>query len=286
MPGGRHLHMRALVALAVLAWLACSAHGAADERHLRGSSSNATEASAAAVTSRRPLQAEEEQPPPPPLPLPKLSKPPPPLPIDPIGNNLRLAHPTLPTRGTRKNRLNGGADLKRAAVRMKHSSTTKGGMSREAHAALMASPSAALAEVSLRVALRAATAETTAWTIPSFVYGTAWKKEKTASFTGAALQAGFVAIDTATSEKHYNERGVGEALEGAGAPAREALFLQVGRRAGRRAAGPSGGRSSGRVVGQLVGQLLSQSVDRSAGQVVGRVVRRFSHATEWSVWGC
>jgi diketogulonate reductase-like aldo/keto reductase len=47
---------------------------------------------------------------------------------------------------------------------------------------------------------------------PDFVYGTAWKEERTADLITAALHAGFRAIDTANQRKHYFEAGVGEAL--------------------------------------------------------------------------
>lgn len=45
-----------------------------------------------------------------------------------------------------------------------------------------------------------------------FVYGTAWKKERTADLTEMAVKAGFRAIDTANQPKHYTEPLVGEAL--------------------------------------------------------------------------
>lgn len=66
-------------------------------------------------------------------------------------------------------------------------------------------------------------------TIPSFIYGTAWKKDATARLVRAAVAAGFRAIDTANQPSHYNEPAVGEALraldaEGIG---RETLFLQT-----------------------------------------------------------
>jgi len=49
--------------------------------------------------------------------------------------------------------------------------------------------------------------------MPVFVYGTAWKKEKTATFVQKAIHSGFRAIDTAGMPKHYNEVGVGDALK-------------------------------------------------------------------------
>lgn len=48
--------------------------------------------------------------------------------------------------------------------------------------------------------------------MPKIIYGTAWKKEKTAAFVVQAVEAGFRAIDTACQPKHYFERGVGDAL--------------------------------------------------------------------------
>ena len=66
--------------------------------------------------------------------------------------------------------------------------------------------------------------------VPSFMYGTAWKEERTEGLTRAALDAGFRAIDTANQRKHYVEAGVGKAvsawLRETGA-VREELFLQT-----------------------------------------------------------
>jgi diketogulonate reductase-like aldo/keto reductase len=66
--------------------------------------------------------------------------------------------------------------------------------------------------------------------IPSFLYGTAWKEERTERLTRLALDAGFVGIDTANQRKHYHEAGVGAALRSAleaGVVTRSALFLQT-----------------------------------------------------------
>jgi diketogulonate reductase-like aldo/keto reductase len=66
-------------------------------------------------------------------------------------------------------------------------------------------------------------------TIPSFIYGTAWKKTATADLATTAVKAGFTAIDTANQPKHYQEPLVGEALEALateGIP-RESLFIQT-----------------------------------------------------------
>jgi diketogulonate reductase-like aldo/keto reductase len=65
--------------------------------------------------------------------------------------------------------------------------------------------------------------------LPSFMYGTAWKKEATARLVELAVAAGFTAIDTANQLIHYQEALVGEALlvlEKKGIK-RETLFLQT-----------------------------------------------------------
>jgi diketogulonate reductase-like aldo/keto reductase len=67
-------------------------------------------------------------------------------------------------------------------------------------------------------------------TVPTFLYGTAWKEERTAALVEAALSAGFRGIDTANQRRHYFEAGVGEALSaayGAGVVIRADLFLQT-----------------------------------------------------------
>lgn len=64
--------------------------------------------------------------------------------------------------------------------------------------------------------------------MPALLYGTAWKKERTAALVSKALQVGFRGIDTACQPKHYNEAGVGEALASAYADiGREQIFVQT-----------------------------------------------------------
>ena len=41
--------------------------------------------------------------------------------------------------------------------------------------------------------------------VPSFMYGTAWKKEATAKLVQLAVESGFTAIDTANQLIHYQE---------------------------------------------------------------------------------
>src|SRR5438093_13495434 len=66
--------------------------------------------------------------------------------------------------------------------------------------------------------------------VPTFIYGTAWKEERTEPLTALALAAGFRAIDTANQRRHYFEAAVGDAV-GAflrdGQCNRSDLFLQT-----------------------------------------------------------
>src|SRR2546428_10160293 len=65
--------------------------------------------------------------------------------------------------------------------------------------------------------------------IPSFMYGTAWKKEATTRLVQSAVAAGFRAIDTANQLIHYQEALVGDALQALAKNgiARDLLFLQT-----------------------------------------------------------
>lgn len=64
---------------------------------------------------------------------------------------------------------------------------------------------------------------------PTFVYGTAWKKDATTELVKTAVKAGFRAIDTANQPKHYSEALVGEALAALAGDgiSRESLWLQT-----------------------------------------------------------
>jgi len=66
--------------------------------------------------------------------------------------------------------------------------------------------------------------------IPDFLYGTAWKEERTPALVELALRAGFRSIDTANQRRHYFEEGVGQGLAAAyraGIVTRADLFLQT-----------------------------------------------------------
>jgi diketogulonate reductase-like aldo/keto reductase len=67
-------------------------------------------------------------------------------------------------------------------------------------------------------------------TVPTIMYGTAWKELHTEALTLQAINCGFRAIDTANQRKHYVESAVGAALSAALAAriaTRESLFLQT-----------------------------------------------------------
>jgi diketogulonate reductase-like aldo/keto reductase len=66
--------------------------------------------------------------------------------------------------------------------------------------------------------------------LPEFLYGTAWKEERTPALVELALRSGFRGIDTANQRRHYFEAGVGEGLAAAyraGVVTRADLFLQT-----------------------------------------------------------
>jgi diketogulonate reductase-like aldo/keto reductase len=66
--------------------------------------------------------------------------------------------------------------------------------------------------------------------LPHFLYGTAWKEDRTPLLTELALRMGFRGIDTANQRRHYFEAGVGQGLDSsyrAGVVTRADLFLQT-----------------------------------------------------------
>ncbi|KAK8853093.1 hypothetical protein IAR55_003794 [Kwoniella newhampshirensis] len=66
--------------------------------------------------------------------------------------------------------------------------------------------------------------------MPKIMYGTAWKKERTAELVVQAVKAGFRGIDTACQPKHYREDFVGKAIStliGQGVVKREELYIQT-----------------------------------------------------------
>jgi diketogulonate reductase-like aldo/keto reductase len=66
--------------------------------------------------------------------------------------------------------------------------------------------------------------------VPDFLYGTAWKEDRTPALTELAIRSGFRGIDTANQRKHYFEAGIGQGLAAAyraGLVTRADLFLQT-----------------------------------------------------------
>src|SRR3954451_11211254 len=66
--------------------------------------------------------------------------------------------------------------------------------------------------------------------VPRFLYGTAWKEERTQRLTELALRQGFRGIDTANQRRHYHEAAVGQAVSAiikSGPVSRDDLFLQT-----------------------------------------------------------
>jgi diketogulonate reductase-like aldo/keto reductase len=66
--------------------------------------------------------------------------------------------------------------------------------------------------------------------VPRFLYGTAWKEDRTQHLTELALREGFRGIDTANQRRHYHEGAVGRAIAAViqdGPVTRDDLFLQT-----------------------------------------------------------
>ncbi len=67
-------------------------------------------------------------------------------------------------------------------------------------------------------------------TVPTLLYGTAWKEQRTAHVVGQALRMGFRGVDTANQRRHYWEAAVGRALRAElerGTLRREDVFVQT-----------------------------------------------------------
>jgi len=128
--------------------------------------------------------------------------------------------------------------------------------------------------------------------IPSFIYGTAWKKEATTELVQLAVAAGFRAIDTANQRIHYEEALVGKALwalAGKGIK-RDTLFVQTK----FTPVGGQGGKSPYDASADLTTQ-VKQSFDSSLVHLGTDYVdsyvlhapysRRGLGEADWAVWG-
>jgi len=127
--------------------------------------------------------------------------------------------------------------------------------------------------------------------IPSFMYGTAWKKDATTELVQLAVAAGFTAIDTANQLIHYQEALVGEALQALAKKGirRGSLFLQtkftsVDGQGGRTPYDPSADLAT------QVRQSFDSSLSHLATDYVDSYVlhapfqRRGLGAADWEVW--
>lgn len=69
--------------------------------------------------------------------------------------------------------------------------------------------------------------------IPVYLYGTAWKKDRTADLVYSAINAGFRGVDTAAQPRHYQEPLVGDGIRKAiaeGLVRREDLYVSTPRK--------------------------------------------------------
>jgi len=127
--------------------------------------------------------------------------------------------------------------------------------------------------------------------VPSFMYGTAWKKEATTQLVQLAVASGFTAIDTANQLIHYQEALVGEALQALEKKGikRETLFLQtkftsVGGQGGRTPYDPSADLTT------QVRQSFDSSLQHLHTEYVDSYVlhapfsRRGLSEADWEVW--
>ncbi|MGH7828356.1 MAG: aldo/keto reductase family protein [Candidatus Binatia bacterium] len=127
--------------------------------------------------------------------------------------------------------------------------------------------------------------------IPSFMYGTAWKKEATTQLVQLAVASGFKAIDTANQLIHYQEALVGEALQALDKQGikRDTLFLQTK----FTPVGGQGGRTPYDASADLTTQ-VRQSFDSSLTHLCTEYVdsyvlhapysRRGLGEADWEVW--
>jgi diketogulonate reductase-like aldo/keto reductase len=118
--------------------------------------------------------------------------------------------------------------------------------------------------------------------IPSFMYGTAWKKEATTQLVQLAVVSGFRAIDTANQPIHYQEALVGEALQALEKKGikRDTLFLQTK----FTPLGGQGGRAPYDASADLTTQ-VRQSFDSSLGHLHTEYVDSYVLHGPYSRWG-
>jgi diketogulonate reductase-like aldo/keto reductase len=127
--------------------------------------------------------------------------------------------------------------------------------------------------------------------IPSFMYGTAWKKDATKHLVELAVASGFRAIDTANQLIHYNEALVGEALRALVQTGlkRENFFLQskftsLDGQGGRAPYDPSADLTN-QIKQSFDSSLTHLDTDYLDSYVVhGPQSRRGLSAADWEIW--
>jgi hypothetical protein len=95
---------------------------------------------------------------------------------------------------------------------------------------LMARPATDLLKMSPGRLLLRSNGLTPPTEMPTLIYGTAWKKDRSAELVYTALKAGFRAVDTAAQPKHYREDLVGDGVRKAiaeGIAKREELYVST-----------------------------------------------------------
>jgi diketogulonate reductase-like aldo/keto reductase len=127
--------------------------------------------------------------------------------------------------------------------------------------------------------------------VPSFMYGTAWKKDATTRLVELAVETGFTAIDTANQLIHYQEALVGEALQALEKKGikRDSLFLQtkftpVGGQGGRTPYDPSADLTT-QVRQSFDSSLIHLGTDYVDSYVLhAPFSRRGLSEADWEVW--
>jgi diketogulonate reductase-like aldo/keto reductase len=128
--------------------------------------------------------------------------------------------------------------------------------------------------------------------VPTFLYGTAWKEDKTQGLVETALRQGFRGIDTANQRRHYFEAAVGQAIRTAiksGLVGRDDLFVQTKYTSQRgqdhRLPYDSNASIAVQVKQSFASSLEHLSIDRIDSYVLhGPTLRSGLAAADWEAW--
>jgi diketogulonate reductase-like aldo/keto reductase len=128
--------------------------------------------------------------------------------------------------------------------------------------------------------------------VPRFLYGTAWKEERTQPLTELALRLGFRGIDAANQRRHYYEAAVGQAIAAAmnaGVVTRDDLFLQT-KFTFRRGQDDRLPYDAAAPIGVQVGQSFASSLEHLGVATIdsyllhGPTLRTGLAAADWEAW--